>query len=142
MRAVSGICVLHGKNARMKSSAYPAIACLLFAAVAGAGARAQSAPHVVDLGHPLSASDPSWEATPAFQRTPTATIDKDGYAAARVTVDEHFGTHLDAPAHFSKTGWTVDQIPVDRLYRPGVCIDVAAKAAADADYRVTVSDVR
>jgi kynurenine formamidase len=124
----------------MKSRAYPAVACLLLAAVAGA--RAQSAPRVVDLGHPLSASDPSWEGTPAFQRTPTATFDKDGYAAARVTVDEHFGTHLDAPAHFSKPGWTVDQIPVDRLYRPGVCIDVAAKAAADADYRVTVGDVR
>ena len=100
------------------------------------------APRVIDLGHPLSATDPSWEGTPAFQRTPTATFEKDGYAAARITVDEHFGTHLDAPAHFAKGGWTVDQIPVDRLYRPGVCVDVSAKAAADADYRVTVDDIK
>jgi kynurenine formamidase len=116
-------------------------AAVLIAAVASLPVLAQ-APRVIDLGHPLSATDPSWEGTPAFQRTPTATFEKDGYAAARITVDEHFGTHLDAPAHFAKGGWTVDQIPVDRLYRPGVCIDVSAKAAADADYRVTVDDIK
>jgi kynurenine formamidase len=103
---------------------------------------AQRPPHVVDLGHPLSASDPSWEGTPAFERTTTATLEKDGYAAGRITVDEHFGTHLDAPAHFAKNGWTVDQIPAERLYRPGVCIDVSRKAAKDTDYRVTVDDIK
>jgi kynurenine formamidase len=41
-------------------------------------------------------------------------------------VDEHFGTHLDAPAHFSRSGWTVDQIPVERLYRPDIRMDVSA----------------
>ncbi len=106
------------------------------------GTPAQSPGRVIDVGHPLAASDPSWEGTPGFQRTATATFDKDGYAAARIAVDEHFGTHLDAPAHFSKTGWTVDQIPVERLYRPGVCIDVSAKAAKDPDYRVTVADIK
>lgn len=126
-------------NARMRRRAYAAAACLTLAGTVIA--RLQSAPHVVDLGHPLSRSDPSWEGTPGFQRTPTATIEKDGYAAARITFDEHFGTHLDAPAHFSKTGWTVDEIPVDRLYRPGVCIDVAPMAAKDADYRVSVADI-
>ena len=99
-------------------------------------------PHVVDLGHPLSATDPSWEGTPAFQRTPVATFEKDGYAAGRITVDEHFGTHLDAPAHFAKGGWTVDRIPVDRFYRPGVCLDVSAQASSNADYRVTVDDIK
>jgi kynurenine formamidase len=117
-----------------------AVAGLLLAVTSGA--HAQSAARVVDLGHPLGTSDPSWEGTPGLQRTTTATFDKDGYAAGRVTIDEHFGTHVDAPSHFSKEGWTVDRIPADRLYRPGVCIDVAAKAAKDADYRVTVDDIK
>jgi kynurenine formamidase len=99
------------------------------------------APRLVDLGHPIAATDPSWEGTPAFQRVPSATFEKDGYAAGRITVEEHFGTHVDAPAHFAKGGWTVDQIPVDRLYRPGVRIDVSAKAAKDPDYRVTKADI-
>jgi kynurenine formamidase len=99
------------------------------------------APHLVDLGHPIAATDPSWEGTPAFERIPSATFEKDGYAAGRITVEEHFGTHVDAPAHFAQGGWTVDRIPVERLYRPGVCIDVSAKAAQDPDYRVTKADI-
>ena len=110
-------------------------------AVVFAGHSAAQSPRLVDLGHPIAATDPSWEGTPAFQRVPSATFEKDGYAAGRLTVEEHFGTHVDAPAHFSKDGWTVDQIPPDRLYRPGVCIDVSAKAAKDADYRVSKADI-
>jgi len=98
-------------------------------------------PRLVDLGHPIAATDPSWEGTPAFERVPSATFEKDGYAAGRITVEEHFGTHVDAPAHFAKGGWTVDQIPVERLYRPGICIDVSGKAAKDPDYRVTKADI-
>jgi kynurenine formamidase len=71
-----------------------------------------------------------------------ATYEKDGYAAGRITVDEHFGTHLDAPAHFAKGGWTVDRIPVDRFYRAGVCIDVSTPASSNADYRVTIDDIK
>jgi len=116
-------------------------ASVLIAMCSGLTVAAQ-APRVIDLGHSLAATDPSWEGAPAFQRTPVATYEKDGYAAARITVDEHFGTHVDAPAHFARGGWTVDRIPVDRLYRPGVCIDVSKKAAADSDYRVTVDDIK
>ena len=63
---------------------------------------------LVDLGHPIAATDPSWDGAPAFTREAVASFDKDGYAAGRITVDEHFGTHVDAPAHFSKGGWTLD----------------------------------
>src|SRR5689334_19977840 len=78
------------------------------------------AQRVVDLGHALSASDPSWSGTPVFQRKPEK---GDGYVGGTFSSDEHFGTHLDAPAHFGGA-WTVDRIPVERLVRPGVCINV------------------
>jgi hypothetical protein len=42
----------------------------------------------------------------------------------KFSADEHFGTHLDAPARGRL--WTTDQIPVDRLVRPGVCVNVEA----------------
>jgi kynurenine formamidase len=102
----------------------------------------QPQPRILDLGHPIRATDPSFDGAAGFDRTSIATFEKDGYAAGRVTVNEHFGTHLDAPAHFSKDGWTVDRIPPERLYRPGVRIDVSAKAAGDPDYLVTPADVR
>ena len=62
----------------------------------------------------------------------------DGYVGGSFSSDEHFGTHLDAPAHFGGS-WTVDQIPVDRLVRPGVCISVTGKPE---DYQVTTADLK
>ncbi len=97
---------------------------------------------VVDLGHPLRSDDPSWDGKPVYQRTPIGTIEKDGYTGGKFTVEEHFGTHVDAPAHFAAGGWTVDRIPPDRLYRPGVRIDVSKQAGANADYQLTVADIK
>jgi kynurenine formamidase len=96
---------------------------------------------VVDLGHPLAASDPTWEGTPVFSRTIAATFAKDGYAAGRFSSDEHFGTHVDAPAHFDGAGLTVDQIAADRLVRPAVTIDISVHVAANDDYRLMVADI-
>jgi kynurenine formamidase len=99
-------------------------------------------PRVIDLGHVIRATDPAWDAAPAFQRSVVATMEKDGYAAGKITVEEHFGTHVDAPAHFAPGGWTVDRIPIDRLYRSGVRVDVSKQAAANPDYRVTAADLQ
>jgi kynurenine formamidase len=63
------------------------------------------------------------------------------YSANRFCTPEHGGTHLDAPIHFAEGKRTVDQIPVRQLVAPAVVIDVAAKAAADPDYRLTPADV-
>jgi kynurenine formamidase len=98
-------------------------------------------PRVIDLGHPIQATDPTWDGAPAYERSVVATIAKDGYAGGKITIEEHFGTHVDAPAHFAPAGWTVDRIPADRLYRPGIRIDVSKPSAANPDYRVTVGDL-
>lgn len=102
---------------------------------------AQQAATVIDLGHALSESDPTWSGKPAFHRTVTSTFEKDGFASGTFESEEHFGTHLDAPAHFGGS-WTTDRIPVDRLVRPGVCINVEAATSRDEDYRVTLDDVK
>jgi len=90
---------------------------------------------IVDLGHPLGPDNPAWpgDAHP-FEAVPNATFEKDGYFTRKFTSLEHFGTHLDAPAHFVKGGWTVDQIPTARLYGPAVVIDARAESSRDADY--------
>jgi kynurenine formamidase len=99
-------------------------------------------PRVVDLGHAIRANDPTWDGAPAYQRSVVATIQKDGYAGGKITIEEHFGTHVDAPAHFAPEGWTVDRIPTDRLYRPGIRVDVSKQSTANPDYRVTTADLQ
>jgi len=98
-------------------------------------------PRVIDLGHALAASDPSWDGTPAFSRTVDATFSANGYSAGRFATEEHFGTHVDAPAHFAADGLTVDRLAADRLVRPGVCIDVQSQVRGNEDYRVTRADI-
>jgi len=108
-------------------------------------AAAASSPHarrILDLGHPLGPDNPPWPGdTHPFDAVPNASFEKDGYFTRKFTSLEHFGTHLDAPAHFVKGGWTVDQIPVDHLYGPAVVLDARQESAHDADYRLTSEKV-
>lgn len=114
---------------------------LAVAVLSGFRAGAQPSSRIVDLGHAIRASDPSWDGSAGFERTSIATFEKHGYAAGRIAVVEHFGTHLDAPSHFAKDGWSADQIPVERLYRPGIRIDVSDRTAGNPDYLVTPGDI-
>jgi kynurenine formamidase len=113
-------------------------ACLAVLILAGVASAQPAGRRVLDLGHPLSEADPSWSGNKVFTRTGTA---GEGFAMGSFSADEHFGTHLDAPAHFAGP-WTTDQIPVDRLVREAVCINIEAQVAKDEDYRLSVEDVR
>ena len=54
---------------------------------------------------------------------------------------EHYGTHLDAPAHFPPGKTTVDQIPLKQLFGPAVVIDVRAESSKDADYQLPAARI-
>ena len=98
---------------------------------------------VIDLTHTLDDRSPNWEGTEEspFRATELGNIARDGYYSRIFTTQEHYGTHLDAPAHFCATGWTIEQIPADRLVRPLVVIDVHDLAKDEPDYEVSVKDV-
>jgi kynurenine formamidase len=97
---------------------------------------------VLDLGHALGPDNPAWpgDAHP-FEATLNATIEKDGYFTRKFTSLEHFGTHLDAPGHFVLGGWTVDQIPVQRLFGPAVVLDVQKESGHNADYLLATEKI-
>ena len=98
---------------------------------------------ILDLTHTLDAQVPTYELSerPAFQAKTVATIDKDGYFMRDICLPEHFGTHLDAPAHFARGLWTVDQIPPERFVAPLVVLDATAGAKANPDYQVSMEDI-
>ena len=97
---------------------------------------------IIDLSHTVSPGAPNWEnAADAFTAEVVSSHEHDGFYVRRVSLDEHASTHLDAPAHMSRTGWTVDRIPVERLLGPLVVFDIKHKAASDADCRLVVEDI-
>lgn len=101
---------------------------------------------LVDLSHPFDGRTLYWPtATSGFQltevhkgKTPAGFF----YSAYSFCAPEHGGTHMDAPVHFAEAGSSVDRVPVERLVAPAVVLDVTRQAAADADYRLGLADVR
>jgi kynurenine formamidase len=120
-----------------------ALAIFLFAQHHNSPVRTAGFSTVVDLTHTLGTDTPNYEPTskPVFQARNIATINKGGYFAREISLPEHFGTHIDAPAHFVQGLWTVDQIPVERLVAPLVVLDVRKGASQNADYQVSVDDI-
>jgi kynurenine formamidase len=98
---------------------------------------------VIDLTHPLNDRSPNWEGTAQspFEAREFGNIERDGYYSRIFSTQEHYGTHLDAPAHFAAGAWTVDQIPADRLVRPLVILDVRENVTGNPDYEVSVEDI-
>lgn len=99
---------------------------------------------VVDLTHPLDELAPYWPeglAASPFHSRVVATYEREGYFARTLELPEHFGTHLDAPAHFDPKGESVERIPVERFLGGAVVVDVSAAARSNADYRVTAADL-
>jgi kynurenine formamidase len=120
-----------------------ALALLLFGQRHPSNGAVQPFHSAVDLTHSINASVPTYELSErgAYQVKTVATLAKDKYFARNFSMPEHYGTHLDAPAHFARGTWTVDQIPLERLVAPLVVLDVTIQAKQDPDYRVGVADI-
>jgi kynurenine formamidase len=136
----------------MRSKPVFAFACLAVTfGIVLAPARAQQidlAPssRVVDLTHPFDKETIYWPTSPSGFELKALheglTARGFYYSAYSFCAPEHGGTHLDAPVHFAEGRWTNAEIPVDRLIRPAVVIDVSDKAEKDPDYTLSVEDVR
>jgi kynurenine formamidase len=103
---------------------------------------AQGRARIIDLTHAINADLPPWPGDKkSFEAMPNASVEKDGYFTRSFWMLEHYGTHLDAPAHFPRGKTTVDRIPVERLIGPAVVLDVRKEGEGDADYRLPVARV-
>jgi kynurenine formamidase len=115
-----------------------ALALLLFAQQRRSDAVESTGYHgVVDLTHSSNGKAP----TADHKVTIDSTIEKNKYFTRKISHPEHYGTHIDAPAHFARGLWTVDQIPPERLVAPVVVLDLSAKVKSNADYQLSVEDI-
>jgi kynurenine formamidase len=97
---------------------------------------------VLDLSYAISDKLVPWPGDEKFfEAKVNATIEKNGYFTRSFWMLEHYGTHMDAPAHFPPGKTTVDQIPVKQLFGPAVVLDVRAQSGKDADYQLGAARV-
>src|SRR5437879_4250856 len=97
---------------------------------------------VLDLSYAINDKLVPWPGDEKFfEAKVNATIEKNGYFTRSFWMLEHYGTHLDAPAHFPQGKTTVDQIPVKQLFGAAVVIDVRAESSKDADYQLPAARI-
>ena len=132
-----------------------AFVAIAFASGGNAAASTKEAGHAgheygnfIELSYPLDNNTLHWPANDGFNYT--VAIDderKDQYGQSHYVKSDnihmaiHSGTHLDAPVHFSRTGLTVDKIPLNKLIRvPVKVIDLSEKVKANKSYSFTIED--
>ena len=97
---------------------------------------------VVDLTRTLDEATVLWPGTPPLRVESSESIDADGSFTRRISLDEHSGTHFDAPSHFVSGAAHVADVAADALVRPLSIIDFSRQCAGRPDATLSVDDVR
>ncbi len=99
----------------------------------------------IDLSHDYSNKTLTWPTTAPFKITHEfAIITPAGYycAARDFESNEHAGTHMDAPNHFSKGHPGADRVPLTDLIGPAIRVNVRHESANNPDYLIGIADFR
>ena len=97
---------------------------------------------IEDLTHTYDADFPTYFGAAGIEMEQKFNFADNGFNLFSMNLNEHTGTHIDAPLHFSADGPSVDEIPVTSLVAPLCVIDIAARAAEDADVQLTPDDLQ
>ena len=98
---------------------------------------------IVDLTHTLNSKTPSWDESCGFNHeikldySDCQTNTK--FRVQHIKMHAGIGTHIDAPAHCTPGSTTVDQLALEDLIVPCICIDVSARMSEE--YRLSTEDV-
>jgi len=122
-------------------------------AAAGAAAVATAAPAPLfaqatapqkahDLTHDLFEEFPTFFGGQQFWRDQKFNFKEHTFNLFEWRVNEHTGTHIDAPLHFTADGKSVAELAAEDLVAPLVVIDIRAKASESADAQLTPEDIK
>lgn len=143
------LCVIDSVKQRMLSRRDFFRAGVATAAAATVGAVAAAPPAlaaghggVTDLTHTYDDQFPTYFGQPGISAEQKFNFAENGFNLFEVALNEHTGTHIDAPLHFSADGQSVDQIPVSSLVVPLCVVDIREKAASNPDAQVTPDDIK
>ena len=92
-------------------------------------------PVLIDISRPLSGSTAHWPGdTPFSFQLPVRREAGAGINVGSFTASTHFGTHLDAPFHFTDSEETIDRLDLTVCYGAAMVIDVRGKSAIEPEH--------
>lgn len=84
---------------------------------------------LIDISRPLSKSTAHWPGDTAFDfGLPVRRDAESGINVGAFKSSTHFGTHLDAPFHFTDSTETIDQLDLGVCYGDALVIDVRGQS--------------
>lgn len=95
----------------------------------------------VDLTHEFGSDTPKWSGFKPEKIENLFSIEEHGIFVNKFTFPGQYGTHMDAPGHFSKGDRLVDGIELKEMALPLIVIDCSEKAKENIDYEMTVDDI-
>ena len=142
------ICVMNAVKDKMLSrrSFFTGSAAIGAAAALGSVSAPPALAHghssVEDLTHTYDEAFPTYFGAPGIAMEQKFNFAENGFNLFSLSVNEHTGTHIDAPLHFSADGASVDEIPIKSLVAPLCVVDIAERAADNPDAQVTPDDLK
>lgn len=143
------ICVMNSVKEQMlsrrdffRASVATAAAVTVGGVIAAPPAMAAGHSGVVDMTHTYDGSFPTYFGAPGFSAEQAFNFAEHGFNLFNLSINEHTGTHIDAPLHFSADGASVDEIPVTDLVVPLCVVHIHERAADNADAQVTPDDLK
>ncbi len=70
---------------------------------------------IYDISVDIQTGMPTFPGDAKYKSRKLKSIEQDGYEIHRLTLGNHTGTHVDAPAHFIAGGATITELPLDIL---------------------------
>lgn len=98
---------------------------------------------IIDLSYPFGEKTVYWPTAETFHLEKDFEGITEGgyyYSAYRYAAAEHGGTHIDAPVHFAKGRFSVDEIPLEQLMGAAIVVDVTQQCRTNPDYLVSAQD--
>ena len=128
------ICVINSVKSRMlsrrnflKGVAVSSVTAAAAATALAPAALADGHQSIEDLTHTISDEFPTYFGEPGISSEQLFKFKDNGFNLFRHTINEHTGTHIDAPLHFTEDGTAVDEIAVGNLVVP--CLLYTSDAA-------------
>lgn len=97
---------------------------------------------VVFLSHVNREGMPIFPGDPDFRLETIATVENDGFLLKKMEIAEHSGTHWGAPCHFNAGERCADELDARDFFHPAVVIDARSRSARNADFALSVADLR
>lgn len=95
----------------------------------------------IDLTHNVNSSIPKFGAFPNLNIETLYTIEKDGFFVNRISFVTQYGTHIDAPIHFSENKRTLEQLELKELVLPLFVINKEKEVENNSDFILTAEDI-